>query len=338
MRTSRSVDLYSHNKKCYYEEMSTHTKRIQHSIHNILQNESKTRAGRFLEAFLFILIFFNVFLATLETVDSLHQRFSEYFFYFEVFSVGIFTIEYFLRVWTSKKHKKYSDKWGRLRFIFSPLMIFDLLVILPFYLMYFFTVPFDSRVFRMFRLLRIFRVFRVARYSDALERIMTVAKKESAELAAVFTLMMILLLISSTVVFMAENHIIYPGESEREFSSIPKTFWWGIATLTTIGYGDMVPVTAIGRIFGAITAIFGVAMFALPTGLIGASFYREVTARRDQKIKKMENKIGSLHELTAEHREAISELVELKDKRIQRLERKINKMKKTAEEKGVFLE
>lgn len=302
---------------------------IQQFIFDVLENRSKSLLGRFWEGFLFFLILFNVFFMTLETVKSLYDQYAHFFFWIDTISVIIFTIEYLSRIWTAPLKKGYAKAGGRFVFIFTPLMIFDLLVLLPFYIGLFFPIT-DTRWLRVFRLLRIFRVFRISRYSNALERVLNVARKEKEELAAIFTLMLILLIISSTCLYLVEHN-----EPNTLFTSIPEAFWWGIATLTTIGYGDMVPVTPLGQFFGAITAILGVGIFALPTGLIGASFFQEVTIKRDKVIRSLGNKIENLQDLTEEHKDTLSRFLRVKQNRIQTLEEELLALRLFAEKKGI---
>ncbi len=239
---------------------------IRQHLHDFFEYKSKTKAGKLFEHALFFLILSNVVFAALETIASLHQQFQAFFGWFNMISVMIFTVEFFLRIWVADLKKEYSSRFGRVRFSFSLPMLFDLAVILPFYLQTFFN--FDARVLRVFRLIRIFRIMRLAPYSIALDRILAVLRREKEELIAIFGIMIMSLFITSTMLYMAENHV-----EGTQFTSIPASFWWGIATLTTIGYGDMVPITPLGKVFGSFAAIIGVGIFALPTGLLGASFY-----------------------------------------------------------------
>jgi voltage-gated potassium channel len=263
-------------------------KNLRSFCYQVLEHHTKDAFGKFWENFLALLILTNVIAATLETIPTLHVQYSDGFFYFEFFSVMIFTVEYFLRIWSIVESRKYQGKHARLRYVCSPFMLFDLLVIIPFYLQLFFPLL-DTRVLRVFRLIRIMRVLRIGRFSLAAEKILRLVGNQKSEIFAVFFLMIVALLVASTGLYFAE-HTAQP----EIFSSIPATFWWGIATLTTIGYGDMVPITPIGKMLASITAFFGVAIFALPTAIIGASFYRELASKNQKKLRELTHKLARI--------------------------------------------
>ena len=260
-------------------------------IFDILEHQSKSRIGIFLEHFLIWIISLNVFFAIIETLPEINKNgIHTFFLYFDIFSVSIFIIEYILRIWTSSLHILYSGRFGKVRHIFSPLMLFDIFVILPF----FFSLPFFSffnnqQILRIFRLIRIFRVLRIAQYSIAVEHILQILKQKRGELVAVFTFMIILIIISSTFVYHSEQSI-----TGTPFTSIPITIWWSIQTLSTVGYGDMIPQTLLGKIFTSISIFFGVAIFALPTAILGASFYAEIRAKEKEAINRLKKEIQLL--------------------------------------------
>jgi voltage-gated potassium channel len=194
---------------------------------------------------------------------------------FEIFSVAIFTVEYLLRLWSCTAAEKYSwPLMGRLRFTFTPLAIVDLLAILPFYL------PQVDIDLRFVRIVRLFRIAKVGRYSRALSTFGRVAAAKRAELIAILSILVILLILASSLMYYAEND----AQPDR-FSSIPAAMWWGIATLTTIGYGDIYPITGVGKLLAGFVAVLGVGMFALPTGILGAAFVEEIqSAKRKRSI------------------------------------------------------
>jgi voltage-gated potassium channel len=167
---------------------------------------------------------------------------------------------------------------GRVRFGLTPLALVDLSAVLPFYL------PFlhaDLRVMRMFRMVRILRVMRVAklgRYSESLQMLLRVLRSRATQLAGAVSILLILLVVAASVMYYAEN-----DAQPKTFSSIPAAMWWAAVTLTTVGYGDMVPVTAVGRITGAITAMLGIGMFALPCAILGAGFMEELDQKKPRK-------------------------------------------------------
>lgn len=223
------------------------------------------------DLFMIALIVANVFAIILETVESIYTRSPELFFWFEVVSVAIFTVEYVLRVWscTEDLGREYQHPIrGRLRFILSPMAMIDLLAFLPFYLAFF------GIDLRMLRAIRLLRLLKLSRYSPALSVIGAVVKAQHKALTAALLVMLIALLFSSSILFILEQDV-----QPDKFASIPDAMWWSLATLTTVGYGDVTPVTPLGRFFGAITMVIGVGMFALPTGVIATGFADEIRKR-----------------------------------------------------------
>jgi voltage-gated potassium channel len=187
---------------------------------------------------------------------------------FEVFSVFIFTIEYLLRLWSCVTDKKYSKPiLGRFRYSLTPMAVVDLFAILPFYLPF---TGLDLRIIRVFRLLRIFRIAKAARYISSLKLLGRVFKSKKEELVITSIVMIILLIIASSLMYYFEYEV-----QPEKFADIPTTMWWAIATLTTVGYGDVYPITSEGKIIASIVAILGIGLFALPTGILGAGFVQE---------------------------------------------------------------
>lgn len=228
--------------------------------------------SRGFDTFMISLILLNVLAIVLETVRSINQAFGDLFFAFEVFSVAVFTVEYLTRVWACTADPTADPAhplWQRLKYMTSPMAVIDLLAFLPFYLSAFFGV--DLRLLRVFRLLRLLKL---SRYSPALAIIWAVLADQQKALTAAFLVMLTSLLFSSSIVFLLEKDV-----QPDKFSSIPEAMWWAVATLTTVGYGDVTPITPLGRFFGVITMFLGIGMFALPTGVIATGFANEVRKR-----------------------------------------------------------
>ena len=235
------------------------------------------RLSKQFDIFIMTMILLNVAAVMMETVESIHSRIPNVFVYFEYFSVFIFSVEYLGRVWTCTFHEKYKHPfWGRIKFIFSFMAIIDLLAIMPFYLPLFLAV--DGRVLRVLRLFRIVRIFKMGRYSTAFQMIVKVVTKRREELLVTLTIVFVMLILASSLMYYVEN------EAQPEaFKSIPETMWWGAATLTTVGYGDMYPITPLGKLLGAFIAILGVGIFALPAGIIAAGFEQEIKLKTKNK-------------------------------------------------------
>jgi voltage-gated potassium channel len=225
---------------------------------------SRSPAARAVEWLLIVLIFFNIVAILLESVKEINEIYHPFFKSLEDFSVTIFSIEYVLRVWTSIENPKYRGK--RSAYIFSGMAIIDLLSILPFFIDL--IVPLlvlDLRALRIVRLLRLMRMLKIARYLKAMNIMQSVFRERKEQIMVSVMFILFLLVIVSTLMFYVENEA-----QPEKFSSIPATMWWGIETLTTVGYGDMIPVTIYGRIFGGMIAILGIGLFALPAGIFSS--------------------------------------------------------------------
>ena len=242
---------------------------LRHRTWQLLEpTEGDDVAGRWVDIFLMTLILLNVVAVILSTVEEIRSSVPGVFQWFDRFSLAVFTAEYGLRLWCCVENPKYARPvGGRIRYAFTPLALIDLIAILPMFL------PFtgaDLRSIRAVRLLRMLRVFKFSRYSRGVHVMLVVLKARREELVAALGMLVTLLIVSATVVYFAERN-----DQPDKFSSIPTAMWWGIATLTTVGYGDLTPVTALGRIFGALVSVGGLLLVALPTGIVGAGFVEE---------------------------------------------------------------
>ena len=224
--------------------------------------------------FLILLILLNVIAFAAETVSSLDEKWSVEFYLFELFSVAIFSIEYLMRIWAGVEVpflKRMSPWKARMKFALRPFLIIDLLAILPFYLNFLFPI-FDLRVLRLFRVLRFLKL---ARYSPALHTLMKVISNERRALMGALILTLTMLLFASTGIYFLEKDV-----AGTPFTSVPAAAWWAMATLTTVGYGDITPITPLGKIFGSVVMLIGLGLFALPISIISTGFAQE-SSRRD---------------------------------------------------------
>ncbi len=207
----------------------------------------------------------NCLFIIFESVKNYNDRYKAIFSTIELFSVIVFSVEIILRFWSIPEKKEYQNAFsGRIKYTLSTGMLIDILAILPYYLSF---LAIDLRFIRIFRLLRIIRLFKVARYINALDIISNVFKKRKEHLLNTILLLIFMLVLSSTLMYYVENN----AQPDR-FSSIPETMWWGVATLTTIGYGDMYPITILGKILGSIISIIVIGLFALSTGILAGGF------------------------------------------------------------------
>ncbi len=231
--------------------------------------------SRAFDIFILCLISLNVLAVIFGTVDSVQERHGALLRWFEIVSVGIFTIEYAGRVWSCVTTREYAGAVrGRLRFATRGMSLIDLLAIAPFYLPF---LGLDLRFVRVLRLMRVVRVAKVGRYYSSLSLIAVVLKKKKEELVLTTALMLILLVLSASVMYYCEH-----GAQPEQFPDIPATLWWAVVTLTTVGYGDVFPVTTVGRLVASVIAVLGIGMFALPTGILGAGFVEEIQKRKSK--------------------------------------------------------
>ncbi|MDT8356924.1 MAG: ion transporter [Methanomicrobiaceae archaeon] len=213
---------------------------------------------------IFALITLNVIMVVLETERELYLAYEPIFHWVEIVSVAVFTVEYGLRIWVCTEHPDYAHPvWGRLRFALAPLMLVDLVAIAPFYLPLMFAL--DLRILRIVRLTRVFRVLKLGRYSHAWETFAFVFRSKKEELLIAIVIIFVILTVSSSAMYFAEHEA-----QPEKFSSIPDAMWWGVVTLSTVGYGDIYPITPVGKLIGAVVALSGIALFALPAGIIVA--------------------------------------------------------------------
>ena len=220
------------------------------------------------------LIILNLLAVSLESVPSLSKKYSNAFLYFEIFSVVIFGLEYIARIWASaaKKDTQFNSAFGRrLSYIFSFTGIIDFLAIVPSILAIFIT----SVDLRWLRVLRLLRLLKISHYSTALEDLWSAIRHERSSFIAALYLFAIALFFSSAMMYVAEN-----TAQPDKFRSIPETMWWSLITLTTVGYGDVSPLTPLGKVIGAVTAIMGVCVVALLTGIVANAFANQVARRK----------------------------------------------------------
>jgi voltage-gated potassium channel len=263
--------------------------KTKQKVHGLLHPEivGDNRWDKVINIFIVVLIILNVVAVMLETMPSIEKNADAmlFFHYFDIVSVIIFTIEYVMRVWSSNHEEKYKGRFrGRLKYMLSPGALVDLLAILPSYLQAF--IGLDLRILRMLRLMRFFRLFRLTAYTKPAQMINNVFRKRKNELALSFILAIFLIIIASCVMYFAEHLHPAPGATASLFTSIPKTIWWSVVTLTTTGYGDMYPVTNLGKGLASIIMMTGVAFFALPAGIITAGFIDEFRLTRIKKTNR----------------------------------------------------
>ena len=263
------------------------------------------KPSQYVDTALFILILLNVIAVCLESVQNIGNEYKKPFYYFEMFSVLIFGIEYLLRLWSAPAREDLGENSNfikRLKYIFSFTGLVDFIAIIPSII-----TIFGGLDLRWLRVLRLLRLLKISNYSSAIEDFFSAIMADWRSFTAALYLVLVALFLSSALMYIAEN------ESQPDkFSSIPETMWWSLITLTTVGYGDVSPITPFGKIIGALAAIMGVCTVALLTGIVASAFANQ----RAQRTAILE----------AEINQALSDGVisDLEAKKIEKLRKELN--------------
>lgn len=229
-------------------------------LHEIIY-EADTFGGKIFDVFLLILILFSIVLVMLESVTSIDEKYHDILYFSEWFVTILFTIEYILRIITIKKPLKY---------IFSFYGIIDLLSTIPMYLSMIFVGTHNLVAFRSLRLLRIFKIFKLATYIGEANQLIKALKASKARISVFLFFILILCVILGTVMYLIET-------PENGFTSIPRSVYWAIVTLTTVGYGDIAPQTPLGQFIASAIMILGYAIIAIPTGIVSSEIAKKET-------------------------------------------------------------
>lgn len=261
--------------------MAGDVKTIKKRVFEIISKaEDGDRASKIFDWSIMILIALSIISIILESFANIYDKYHPVFQIFEVITVVVFTIEYLLRIWTADL--LFPDgKHPRLKYIFSFMAIIDLLAILPFYL------PFISadlrflRMMRLFRLFRLLRVFKLGRYFEALQIIVRVIKTSGPQLVMSVVICFFVMLFSAIIMYTVENPV-----QPEQFPNVISSLWWAICTLTTVGYGDVYPITHIGRFFASVISLVGIGIIAIPTGIIAAGFNQVITREKEESVNK----------------------------------------------------
>ncbi|WP_394222282.1 ion transporter [Alteromonas gracilis] len=291
---------------------------FQSACYHILAPASEAREykklSKVFDVFFITLVIVNIVAMMIETVPNISPTWKHELRVLELVSVLIFTVEYLLRVYSSASapnqanhtqasHKQKTAMQKRWAYLKSPMALIDLMAILPFYLSVF--VAFDLRILRIFRVMRILKI---GRYSRSMQTLVTVLRNESHSLIAALSVLLLFTVIAATCIYYIE-HTAQP----EVFSSIPASLWWALVTLTTVGYGDVVPVTALGKVFGGIITIMGICFYALPAGILSSSYTAQMQIKRDRFKDSVRSVLddGILSEHDVHHLEHVRALLDL---------------------------
>lgn len=245
-------------------------KDLKKHLYSIFENPNAHSYGMLIHALIFLNIIVSIVIMFLQTEKAL----SDYFGIFDIINtvnVILFSIEYILRLYSINYHHKKS----RFKFAFTPFMIIDLIVILPFYLSLF---NLDLGFLRALRVIRIFKLFRVVKYAEFDNLLFSILREKKEEFIFIF--------VGLSVVVLTLTPIVYHFEKEVQpevFSSMLTTMWWAVITFTTVGYGDMYPITAMGRILTAIVSFLGIALYAIPGSIFTSALLEKMNDRKKKR-------------------------------------------------------
>lgn len=257
--------------------------------------------SRTIDVMIMGLVLGNVVAVILESVPSIGRAYHDLFIAFEKVSVAAFSAEFLLRIWSvadDESHGRHPFH-RRLHYLRSPMAIVDVLAIAPFYLSAFFALD-----LRFLRVLRLLRIVKLTRYSAALGRLFEVYRLQRTALTASFFVMAVAIVLSASFVYVVETHA-----QPEAFGSIPAAMWWAVCTLTTVGYGDVTPITPLGKIMASAIQMVGIAMVALPTSLF-ASGFAHIMSRNEETLKQEAEEAAADGVVTADEVDSIAALAD----------------------------
>jgi len=243
--------------------------KLAQELNVIFESPSKHRYGYYVQVLIYLNILVSIGVMFLETEKSLSEYF-ELFKTINMINIFLFTIEYLLRI--------YSKTRKRIKYMLTPLMIIDLIVLIPFYLSF---LNIDLGFLRGLRILRIFKLFRLAKFNEFDKMIIDIMKEKKEELFYIVVVLFILLFTLTPLVYYFESKA-----QPEVYSSMGTTLWWAVITFTTVGYGDMYPVTTVGRILTTIVSILGIAFYAIPGSIFTSSLLDKINQRRNKRRRR----------------------------------------------------
>ncbi len=306
-------------------QKSTSSISLRQKTFELLDIRSTTLIGKLTDWFLMTLIAINVIAVIMETEPWFHQRYKTQLYWLEVFSVIVFTIEYILRLWSCPENPIYkfiNVKNARLKYSITPMAIIDLIAILPFYLAFLTNID-----LRFLRVLRLLRIFKLTRYSEAMTTLLKVLKEEINSFAAAIFIMIVIMIIAASGIFLVEH-----DDQPEVFGSIPQAMWWSIVTLTTVGYGDIYPISTLGKIFAAVIMVAGVGLVALPTGILASGFSDNLHRNREKLSRELRDALedGVIDEDEAIYLDEVRKKLGLSEVKYAELKKTLMQQRETA--------
>jgi voltage-gated potassium channel len=246
---------------------------LRRRVYEVLEPGSGDRVALVIDLLLIALVLISITAVALETVPWMAEAWTGWFVATELVTIVIFTIEYLLRLWCAPEHAPWQDRptWrARLAFMRNPQALIDVIAIVPFYIALFM----DGGQLKSLIVLRLFRILKLARYSPGVQSLLLAIYAERRALVGCGVLLLGTVLLCASAMHFAE-HEAQPDK----LGTIPDAMYWAVVTLSTVGYGDVTPITVLGRMIAALTAVTGIIMLALPVGIVASAFQREIHQR-----------------------------------------------------------
>ena len=248
---------------------------IQDKLYTLFEKPGKSHTSFIINTLIYILIIISIINLMLYSVDPIREKYGYALDLIRNIIMPIFVLEYILRIYASGSLDKYKGVMGKLKYAITPYALIDLLSVLPYLLV---NTGFNSSFIRSLRLLRIFRLFRVRKYAIFVQLMKRILDNIKEELIVLLFYTVVIIVILSFIMFEVEH----PAQPEV-FSNVFETIWWSVATLTTVGYGDMYPVTAVGKLITSIITILGIGFIAIPGGMFASEFISAIEEEKKQK-------------------------------------------------------
>ena len=281
---------------------------LRSKLYSQLEPDARSKSGlSVLNSFIIALVLVIFLALALETEETIVPAWRQGIYYLNLVIVVIFAIEYAVRLWVAGEDPRYRGLGGRIRYMMTPYAITDLIAFLP-ELLWIILTPagVGDDVLIVLRVLRLARLVKLARFVPAFDVLGATVARAGTQLLTTLAMALALVYVSAVALYFIEG---VGGQQQEGFSSIPRALWWAIATLTTVGYGDVYPVTGLGRIFASVIALAGIGVVALPAGVFASAFSDEL---REREIKKLKERVEEVEteneELEAENEELEAEL------------------------------
>lgn len=260
---------------------------LRSKLYSQLEPDARSKSGlSVLNSFIIALVLVSFLALALETEETIGPAWRQGIDYLNLFIVVVFAIEYAIRLWVAGEDPRYRGVRGRVRYMMTPYAVTDLIAFLPELLWIIFTpAGVGDDVLIVLRVLRLARLVKLARFVPAFDVLGATVARAGTQLLTTLAMALALVYVSAVALYFIEG---VGGQQQEGFSSIPRALWWAIVTLTTVGYGDVYPVTALGRVFAAIISLAGIGVVALPAGVFASAFSDEL---REREIKKLQERV-----------------------------------------------